>query len=64
MFYNNNNNLLYSQMLSFNTGSHGFQMANTSFILPVNYSKIVYQITLQESIGTAWFDDAFLYLIL
>src|SRR5215213_3203508 len=63
MFYNNNNNLLYSQMLSFNTGSHGFQMANTSFILPVNYSKIVYQITLQESTGTAWFDDAFLYLV-
>jgi HYR domain-containing protein len=63
MFYNNNNSLLYSKTLSFNTGSHDFQMANTSFILPVNYSKIVYQITLQESTGTAWFDDAFLYLI-
>jgi len=63
MFYNNNNNLLYSKLLSFNTGSHDFQMANTSFILPVNYSKIVYQITLQESTGTAWFDDAFLYVI-
>src|SRR5258706_245213 len=63
MFYNNNNNLLYSKLLSFNTGTHGFQMANTSFTLPVNYSKIVYQITLQESAGTAWFDDAFLYLI-
>ncbi len=63
MFYNNNNNLLYSKTLSFNTGSHDFQMANTSFILPVNYSKIVYQITLQESTGTAWFDDAFLYLV-
>jgi hypothetical protein len=63
MFYNNNNNLLYSKTLSFNTGSHDFQMANTSFILPVNYSKIVYQITLQESTGTAWFDDAFLYVI-
>jgi len=63
MFYNNNNDLLYSKMLSFNTGTHDFQMANTSFTLPVNYSKITYQITLQESTGTAWFDDAFLYLI-
>jgi len=63
MFYNNNNNLLYSQVLSFDTGTHNFEMANTSFNSPVNYSKIVYQITLQESIGTAWFDDAFLYLI-
>jgi hypothetical protein len=63
MFYNNNNNLLYSQMLRFNTGTHNFEMANTSFNSPVNYSKIVYQITLQESTGTAWFDDAFLYLI-
>src|SRR5260221_11754285 len=53
MFYNNNNDLLYSKMLSFNTGTHDFQMANTSFTLPVNYSKITYQITLQESTGTA-----------
>jgi hypothetical protein len=63
MFYNNNNNLLYSKLLSFNTGTHDFQMANTTFNSPANYSKIVYQITLQESTGAAWFDDAFLYLV-
>jgi len=62
-FYNNNNSLLYTQALTFNTGTHDFQMANTSFTSPVNYSKIVYEIKLQESAGTAWFDDAFLYLV-
>lgn len=62
-FYNNNNDLLYTQVLKFNPGTHNFEMANTSFKSPVNYSKIVYQIAFQESAGTAWFDDAFLYLV-
>jgi hypothetical protein len=36
-------------------------MVNGQFTAPAAFTKIRYRIYFQKSVGTAWFDDAFLY---
>jgi hypothetical protein len=55
------NRVMLTQFLTFNNGTHGFEMVNGQFTAPAAFTKIRYRIYFQKSVGTAWFDDAFLY---
>jgi len=62
-FYNNFNRLVGRNVLYFNPGTHGFELASGNASPTANYNKIVFRFTYNNSSGRAWFDDAFLYFL-
>jgi M6 family metalloprotease-like protein len=63
MFYNNFGRVIGIQTLSFNTGTHGFELAYVIATAPANFSRIGFRFTFQKTSGEIWFDDAFLFRI-
>ncbi|MEW5940445.1 MAG: HYR domain-containing protein [Chloroflexota bacterium] len=59
--FDGTNRVMPAQILYFNNGTHGFEMANASLTAPAAFDKIRFRIYFQKSAGVAWFDDAFIY---
>ena len=59
--FNRFNRVAYTTYLNFIDGSHGWQGVIGQFNAPSAFTKIRYRIYFQKSVGTAWFDDAFIY---
>jgi hypothetical protein len=61
LYYDRYYRILGTSFVDFNIGTHGFEMANSSVVAPVNYARLGFRLVYQKMVGTAWFDDAFLY---
>jgi hypothetical protein len=61
IFYDRLNRVLATVPVSFNLGTHGFELAQGSATAPVSYYRVGFRFFFQKTGGTAWFDDAFLY---
>jgi hypothetical protein len=59
--FNRFNRVMYTQTLTFNAGTHDFEMVQGQFTAPAAFTKIRFRIYFQQSTGVSWFDDAFLY---
>ena len=60
---NTYNQVVGSKTVNFNTGTHGWQTAAGTIIASKQYTWVVFRITLQETSGIAWFDNAILVKI-
>jgi len=53
---------MFTVFQTFSDGSHDWELQSGTFTAPGDFTKIRYRFFFQKAYGTAWFDDAFLFL--